>query len=653
MSEEKDLLESELNIDDTGLEELETLVDFEDLGDLSDLDDKDFFEGLGDVSDLGDIPDLSDIPDIDDMDISDIPEVNDVTEPENLPDIGEVSGLEDIPDLGGLSDIENVSIPDVMPEESVAATPEGSDVAGETIAATPEASLGGGSEMLSEEEIAALFAGANADSDMVQEEPFVIPEETETSEEPVVISEEEKMLTNLMEDDSSGVSDLGEGLFASDLEADGGFAVPEMTEETMVMPEDTMVMPEETMAMSEDMMVMPEESATLDDNPFADIGITEDGLLSDIDIDFDTPIEDSSAEEGEIDSMLDGLLNDLDMNGSIEEPVATENPVTAEEPFAMPEAAEEEPDDAISELLGLDDSSFEEGAAGDESMMDGLDMINVEGLVPEEEKEKKPGFFKRIFGNVITDEIAEEERLAAEKAAEEAAQNAEEAEKLKAEKEEQKEQKKAEKAAKAAEKKKVKEEKKAEKERLKAEKKAKEEEEYEAELEIIGKLNKVGVSIIVIATVLFLAIEITGTNIYSYMSAKKEAENYFEMGKYTEAYKAAIGTNMRNKDPEEYNKIKTVMKVQQCLNAYQNYQRMKYYPEALDALLRGLKRYDANLSTATELEVDDDLMACRNKLLSALETEFNMSEQDAYRYLAMEKEEYQDAVVKAGAKKIK
>lgn len=151
---------------------------------------------------------------------------------------------------------------------------------------------------------------------------------------------------------------------------------------------------------------------------------------------------------------------------------------------------------------------------------------------------------------------------------------------------------------------------------------------------------------------MFLAVEITGTNIYSYMSAKKEAENYFEMGKYTEAYKAAIGTNMRNKDPEEYNKIKTVMKVQQCLNAYQNYQRMKYYPEALDALLRGLKRYDANLSTATELEVDDDLMACRKQLLSALETEFNLSEQDAYRYLAMEKADYQDAVVKTGMKKI-
>lgn len=635
MSEEKDLLESELNIDDTGLEELETLVDFEDLGDLSNLDNVDFFGDLGDVSDLGDIPDLSDIPDVEDMDNT-----------LDTSDFGEMSDFGDIPDVGDLSDAGDVSVEEPAVDVS--------EVSEAPTAAMSEASSDNDSRMLSEDEIAALLAEANADEDAVQEEPFAIPKEQETAEEPfvipeefelpeepAVISEEEKNLTELMGEEAAELPDLGEGLFASDEESDGGFAMPEMTEETVVMPEEPMV------AMPEDIMTMPEESAISDAGSLDNIGITEDGLLSDIDINFDTPIEEDPSGDSEIDSMLDGLLNDLDMNGSIEEPVA------AEEPFVMPEMAEEEPDDAISELLGLDDSSFEGENSGEDGMLDGIDMLNVEGLVPEEEKEKKPGFFKRVFGNVITDEIAEEERLAAEKEAEEAAQNAEEEEKRKAEKEEQKEQKKAEKAAKAAEKKKAKEEKKAEKERLKAEKKAKEEEEYEAELEIVGKLNKVGVSIIVIATVLFLAIEITGTNIYSYMSAKKEAENYFEMGKYTEAYKAAIGTNMRNKDPEEYNKIKTVMKVQQCLNAYQNYQRMKYYPEALDALLRGLKRYDANLSTATELEVDDDLMTCRKQLLSALETEFNMSEQDAYRYLAMEKADYQDAVVKAGMKKVK
>lgn len=645
MSEEKDLLESELNIDDTGLEELETLVDFEDLGDLSDLDNVDFFGELGDVSDLGDIPDLSDIPDLEDIDT-----ISDASVSDDMSDFG------DIPDVGELSDVGDIPVPDVSLEEPAV---EDSIAQDAPAVAMPEASSDNGSQMMSEDEIAALLAEANADEDTVQEEPFAIPEEQETAEEPFVIpdevmlsaepsviSEEEKKLTELMGEETDGLPDLGEGLFASGEESDAGFAMPEMTEETMVMPEEPMAMPEDIMAMPEESMAMPEELAVPDDNSLDDIGITEDGLLSDLDINFDTPIEENPAEDGEIDSMLDGLLNDLDMNGSIEEPVA------AEEPFVMPEMAEEEPDDALSELLGLDDGSFKGENSDEDGLLDGIDMLNAEGLVPEEEKEKKPGFFKRIFGNVITDEIAEEERLAAEKEAEEDAQNAEEAEKRKAEKEEQKEQKKTEKAAKAAEKKKAKEEKKAEKERLKAEKKAKEEEEYEAELEIIGKLNKVGVSIIVIATVLFLAVEITGTNIYSYMSAKKEAENYFEMGKYTEAYKAAIGTNMRNKDPEEYNKIKTVMKVQQCLNAYQNYQRMKYYPEALDALLRGLKRYDANLSTATELEVDDDLMACRKQLLSALETEFNLSEQDAYRYLAMEKADYQDAVVKTGMKKI-
>ena len=55
-----------------------------------------------------------------------------------------------------------------------------------------------------------------------------------------------------------------------------------------------------------------------------------------------------------------------------------------------------------------------------------------------------------------------------------------------------------------------------------------------------------------------------------------------------EAYQEALGTKMRDKDPEMYQKIKTVMKVQQSINAYQNYERVGYYPDALNALLQGL-----------------------------------------------------------------
>lgn len=258
---------------------------------------------------------------------------------------------------------------------------------------------------------------------------------------------------------------------------------------------------------------------------------------------------------------------------------------------------------------------------------------------------------KKVFGNVITDEIAEQERMEAQKAEEQAAQKAEEDAKAKEAAEAEKAEKKAAKEAAKAEKKKQKEAMKAEKAAKKAEQKAKREEEEAAELEVIGKLNKVGVSIIVIATILFLTFEIAGTNLFSYASAKKEAMNYFEMGKYTEAYKEAIGTDMRNKDEESYNKIKVVMKVQQSLNAYQNYDRIQYYPEALDALLRGLKRYDSNIDEGMELEVENDMMTCRKQILTLLQEEFNLTEAEAYSIIALGKDAYQSRVIELGLKK--
>ena len=46
------------------------------------------------------------------------------------------------------------------------------------------------------------------------------------------------------------------------------------------------------------------------------------------------------------------------------------------------------------------------------------------------------------------------------------------------------------------------------------------------------------------------------------------------------------------------------MKVQRSLNSYENYDNMKYYPDALNALLVGLKKYDENIETARNLEIE-------------------------------------------------
>ena len=330
---------------------------------------------------------------------------------------------------------------------------------------------------------------------------------------------------------------------------------------------------------------------------------------------------------GGLDSMLSGILGDLDLGDSFSE--SSEAPADA----------------AADDLLGTDEIPFTGDSFGD--------ALNMENLMPEQpkEEEKKPGFFKKVFGNVITDEIAEAERKQAQEEKEAKEKLEEEEAKKKEEKEAEKEAKKQEKARKAEEKKKAKEARKAEKKAQKEEAKAKQEEEEAAELEIVGKLNRTGVIIIAIATVLFLAIEIGGTNLFGSYTTKKAAVNYFSLGKYTDAYEEAIGTNLKEKDRESYDKIKTVMKVQYALDSYQSYERMKYYPEALNALLKGIKRYDDTIEDGVKLNVDGDMMKCRNRIISTLQQEFALSESEAYAILALDKDSYTKRVVKIGLNK--
>ena len=344
----------------------------------------------------------------------------------------------------------------------------------------------------------------------------------------------------------------------------------------------------------------------------------------------------SSTDDQALNMMLDGLLDDLDMTGSLQQETASKDELVEDQDA---EAAD------IFDMLGADSESQ------DVSIDDLLDIAAPEEY-PEEEPTDQKGLFQRVFGNVINDEIAEEERKAQEEEEQKAAEKAEWAEQKKAEKEQAKEAKKAEKEAKKAAKAEEKAAKKAEKEAKKAEQKAQQEEEAEAEkYEVTGKLNKVGVAIIAILTVTFLVVEIAGTNIHGYSSSKKQAMKYFEMGKYEQAYQEVLGTKVKEKDPDTYNKIRTVMQVQRALDSYQNYDAMNYYPDALNALIRGLQRYDANLETAKQLEIEDEVDGCKEQIVSLLQSEYGVSESQARELLSLDKAEYTSKVVEIAMKK--
>lgn len=331
-----------------------------------------------------------------------------------------------------------------------------------------------------------------------------------------------------------------------------------------------------------------------------------------------------------------------------------------DEPRSEVADALEEPEEetfSLDDILALDEDGMDNPDDDMQALLEGLGGSDIpEELSEVQEVTKKPGLLKRLFGNVVTDEIAEAELAERAREQEEEAARKEAAEAAK-------EEKKAAKAAKAEEKaeaKKAKAEekelKKAAKEEEKAAKKAekeakKAEEDAEAELEVTGKLNKVGVSIVVILAAMFLAAEISGTKIFSYRSTIKEATSFFDAGKYTDAYQEILGTDMKKSDQETYDKIVTVMKVQRALNSYENYDNMKYYPDALNALLVGLKKYDENLDTAKSLEVEEDLDSCRDKIVTLLDEEYGLSESQARELLVLDKTAYTDKVVAIAMKK--
>lgn len=578
MSEEKDLdqIENDSSGSDDGFGGLEDFVELDDLQNL---------EGLGDLSGLGDISDL-----------------------------GGLSGLQDIAsEPAGLDDLDvNIDIPLPVMEETIQ----------DEQAKEAETSTEAATELPVQEEVTDIPATDIPADETVLPEPEELEEPDAVEEIPDIIPGLDNDSVMLDSPDGEDIKEEPEELAEPDgLDMD----IPDTGEEPL--PEETGILEEEPLSI--DAGSEEEEEALLDDIAL-DAGEEEIPLTQ--------AEEPASADDGggEIDSMLDGLLDSLDINGSLD----------GEE--APPGSASEEAGDGLDGML---DSLGIQGAAA-ASAVSGETAADTQQEETEEE-EKKPGFFKRVFGNVVTDEIAEAERKAKEEEEQQAVLKAEEEAKAKEEKEakkaaaaEAKEAKKAAKAAKKAEKAEQKAAKKAEKQAKKEEEKAAEEQ------EVVGKLNKAGVIIVVAGSALLLAGVILGTNIFGYSSSKSEAERYFTLQKYSDAYNEARGTKMQDKDPELYDKILTVMKVQQSLDSYSSYAVMKYYPDALDALLRGLQKYDENIDMALDLEIEGDMKVCKNRILSILKDEFSLSEQEAYSILSLDDEAYTKKVVGIAKKKI-
>lgn len=262
----------------------------------------------------------------------------------------------------------------------------------------------------------------------------------------------------------------------------------------------------------------------------------------------------------------------------------------------------------------------------DEAYTDNGQMEALLDNVRDNTKKKKKGFkekFGKLFGNIVDEK--EIEKAKTEKAeAEQAEKDKEEETRAKKEQAEaDKQAKQAAKEAKAREKEEQRQIKEARKQAKREEKQLRELEEAE---EIEGRINKAGATIVFVVLGVMAAFIFFGTSMFSYSNSIKNAQSYFDKGDYSRSYNELLGVDIKESDQLLYQKVVTVMHVYKQLEAYDAYYKESKYPEALDALLKGIREYEKYMPDAVELDVTSNLESIKAQIVTEMETEFGITE---------------------------
>lgn len=195
-----------------------------------------------------------------------------------------------------------------------------------------------------------------------------------------------------------------------------------------------------------------------------------------------------------------------------------------------------------------------------------------------------------------------------------------------------KENAKKEKEVKAAEKKKAKDAKAAKKAaKPKKEKKPKPEPKPGDILKI--KPKSIMLFITLVASVIVL-ISLLNTTV-SYTTAISKAKTNLENGDYSKVYESLSGMKLNKSDETLYRQATLITYVTRQYESYQYYMEMDMKTEAINALVKGLARYDTYYNEANSLGVGNQMKEARAQIIQAFNDTFKISESEAVSLVAM------------------
>ncbi len=541
------------------------------------------------------------------------------------------------------------------------------------------------SKTLDADQIAALFAGANAEEDAAEEPTSDETEAEETAEE---TSEEEPAGEEAPESDDASLEGSEDAL--EELEIPMGDEEPLMADQEISDLLSTLGMisgesaEDETAEGPEEASGEESEGVPSDTGDDIDLGVDMfdtdlSAMLDDVTGSLEGSGEDTA--EGAADADLNDLLSSMnddsgdlsdigdllgkDENSELVDP----NTETAEALFSS-DSQEDlfDIDNLIDEeegsggkkkkkkkfsLFGLfgkkkkgdGDGDIEVISDGEEEMLVDPELLDM----PEKkEKEKKPGFFANLFAKLF-EEVEDEDaapsgidQSAVEIAQEGAAENeailaeledrSDGKDKKKEKKEKKKKEKKGKKGQEAGG-----EEGEEGAEEPKKKKKEKKKKEKPAEPE--GPVRKLPRKKVVAITLFCLTIGIVITALaflLPYQQDMNKAKKFYSTGEYQKTYEYMRGHKLTSDDQLLYDRTITLLRIKRPYDSYENYMKMGLRMEALNALVQGVQMSDTYAEEAATLGIIDKYSKLSRQIYDELYNTFGVTVDKARSWIQME-----------------
>lgn len=147
------------------------------------------------------------------------------------------------------------------------------------------------------------------------------------------------------------------------------------------------------------------------------------------------------------------------------------------------------------------------------------------------------------------------------------------------------------------------------------------------------------------AALVFVVVAILGVLVYgsstkfTYQLHVSNAKKYFEHTEYTKAYTTLLGMELKESDQILMDRVEIIMRVNKQITSHERNLALGRDIEALDALLKGLQRYQVNYDKAATLSVSMNLDSLKQSILSTLNEVYHISEDTANELLHIENQQ--------------